>query len=228
MIDGKRIADRLKLLNRSQGWLARQIGVSPALISKIAAGGVNETSRLYQIARALETTPEYLSGETADPGETLSEPRRPWRPASAPGRPPAASADEAERDFAEHLGLVRIDEIEPGGAEMEPRWVPLDWLRHFSAASPRLLAVMRPKGAAMHPTIGEGDIVIIDRADTEIDRQDAIWALRYGRLATLKRVLVLPDGRYRLSGDNPQVRDETAEAGDMEIIGRVAGVTQRL
>jgi transcriptional regulator with XRE-family HTH domain len=67
MILGDRISKRIKALGTSQGALARAIGVSPQAVSKMVVGGTTETGRLYQIARELKTSPEYLTGETDDP-----------------------------------------------------------------------------------------------------------------------------------------------------------------
>lgn len=51
----------------SQTQLAREAGVSQATIGKLESGISSGTSHLHKIARALKTTPEYLSGETDDP-----------------------------------------------------------------------------------------------------------------------------------------------------------------
>jgi transcriptional regulator with XRE-family HTH domain len=64
---GDRIAERRKLLGISQGRLARASGVSQGTIGKLEAGISSGSSHLHRIARALETTPAYLTGETDDP-----------------------------------------------------------------------------------------------------------------------------------------------------------------
>lgn len=66
MIRGDRIRERLNALDRSQGWLAREIEVSPQAISKMVSGKVGDSPKLYQIARALETSVEFLIGESDD------------------------------------------------------------------------------------------------------------------------------------------------------------------
>ena len=67
MIVGSRIDERIRALHTSQAKLARVIGVSPTAISKMVNGETYDSRRLYQIARELETSPEYLTGETDDP-----------------------------------------------------------------------------------------------------------------------------------------------------------------
>lgn len=83
MIIGHRIQQRLSFLNQSQSWLAREVGVRQSTISSLVRGTSYGTKHIHRIARALETTPEYLSGETGDPGsrwpdDQLSSRERRW------------------------------------------------------------------------------------------------------------------------------------------------------
>lgn len=71
---GDRIAERRKLLGISQGKLARAAGVSQGTIGKLEAGISSGSSHLHRIARALETTPAYLTGELDDPSEGAPPP----------------------------------------------------------------------------------------------------------------------------------------------------------
>lgn len=107
------------------------------------------------------------------------------------------------------------------------RWLPEDWVRNFTHSAAANLTVVKPMGESMYPTINDRDIVLIDRSQTTIDRQDGIWALRYGGFGTIKRVRMLPDGTCKLMADNPQVSEEIAAANDIYVYGRVAGVFRR-
>ena len=66
MIRGDRVRDKLKAIGKSQAALARAIGVSSQAINKIVKGETTHSAHLYQIARFLRTTPEFVSGETDD------------------------------------------------------------------------------------------------------------------------------------------------------------------
>lgn len=67
MFDARRFKARLEEVGISQAELARRIGVSQQAISKLAAGGAYGSKHLHRIARELQTTPAYLTGETDDP-----------------------------------------------------------------------------------------------------------------------------------------------------------------
>lgn len=64
-------AERLKALmathGLSQSELARRVGVTQTTIRKLVTGAGYGSKHLHRIARVLDTTPEYLTGETDDP-----------------------------------------------------------------------------------------------------------------------------------------------------------------
>jgi phage repressor protein C with HTH and peptisase S24 domain len=203
----------------SQSELARRVGVSQATVWKLIKEPSQGSKHLHKIARILATTPAYLSGETDDPSEGAYVPPTP-------------------EEIAAQMGLIKVEEIDlaigMGAAfldeaviERVDRWMPEEWVRGFTDSPAAYLSIARPIGDSMYPTINDRDLVLIDRSLRRIDRQEGIWALAYGGFGTIKRVRVLPDGSYRLSGDNPQVRDELATESEVHVIGRVAGVFRR-
>lgn len=66
---GDRILTRLSVLGKSQSWLARQVGITQPAINGLIRGSSRSSAHLHKIARALLTTPEYLTGETEDPDQ---------------------------------------------------------------------------------------------------------------------------------------------------------------
>jgi transcriptional regulator with XRE-family HTH domain len=66
MTIGNKVSGRLKELDRSQRWLARQAGVSPATISLIVNGGGTSDSTAMAIARSLEVPIDWLLDESRD------------------------------------------------------------------------------------------------------------------------------------------------------------------
>lgn len=107
---GERVRERMALQGLSQAELARRVGISQpsvyALIHKNKTGSRN----LHLIARALETTPAYLSGETDDPDQ------------DAPAGP-SLSYDQLELidcydrlDDAEKAALLQIARVMAGKA----------------------------------------------------------------------------------------------------------------
>ncbi|WP_158250721.1 S24 family peptidase [Novosphingobium sp. HII-3] len=208
----------MKLLGWSQSSLAREIGVSQPTIGKVVTGQSAGSSHLHKIARALQTTPAYLTGEVDDPAEDAFIPPTP-------------------AEIAEQMGLIKIEEIDLSlgmGAgfldqhvEAVDRWMPEEWVRLFTDSPAVHLSIAKPIGDSMYPTINDRDLVLIDRSQRSIDRQEGIWAMVYGGFGTIKRVRALPDGSYKMMGDNPQVREEIASADEVHVIGRVAGVFRR-
>lgn len=67
MLDADRLKERMSALDYSQARLARQVGVSQQTIAKLSTGESAGSRFLHKIARALQTTPAYLEGETDDP-----------------------------------------------------------------------------------------------------------------------------------------------------------------
>ena len=219
MLIPDRLIHRMAAVGETQSSLARKVGVSAQTIGKLTRGEANSSSHLHLIAKFLSTTPAYLTGATDDPSE-------------------GAYVPPTNEEIAEQLGLIQIEEIDLGigmGASYldestvhtAMQWVPENWVRQFTDAPARYLTIARPVGDSMYPTINDRDIVLIDRSVQHIDRQDGIWALSYGGLGTIKRVRAMPDGSYKLMGDNPQVREEIAVDGEMHVIGRVVGVIRK-
>lgn len=74
MVVGRRIKERLATIGMSQAELARQVGMSQPAINSLIRGASRSSTHLHKIARVLETTPSYLSGETDDPDENAPPP----------------------------------------------------------------------------------------------------------------------------------------------------------
>lgn len=219
MILGDRIRTRLSALGMSQATLAREIGVSPQAISKMVNAGTTDTARIYQLAQALKTSPAYLRGEASDPA-------------------PDASVSITPQSMAEQLDLVPIDEIslEFGmGAtlmdddhEVVRRYVPADWIAHFTKSHPSLLRFARGRGDSMYPTILDGDLVLIDMGETRLTRQDEIWAVGYGDLGGLKRLRSVGKGTIKVMSDNAAVSDEQFDMDEIRLFGRVCGNLRKM
>jgi phage repressor protein C with HTH and peptisase S24 domain len=219
-IDGKRVAQRMAELGKTQASVARAVGVSQQAIGKIINGQSTGSKFIAQIARELLTTPQYLSCETDDPSE---------------GALPIPTAD----DIAHQVGGVRIKEIDLDYG-MGATWIdgvpvteiervfPADWLVQFTRASPEHLFFAHGAGDSMMPTILDRDIVLIDTTQQTLNMADRIWAVAFGGAGMIKRLRPQPDGGVRLMSDNPSIRDEVAYDGELSIIGRVVGVMRKV
>lgn len=221
-IIGSRLEERMTAVGLNQTQLAKRVGLKQPSIGRLISGFTRESGKLLELASAVRTTPQYLTGETDDPtlGGALADNRRDFRdqPAMSP----------------EDLGLVAINEVDlalgAGGTYLDDgavtelvRYFPAQWLREFTDAPPHMLKFARVRGTSMKPTIDHGAIVIIDLRRNRIDEQDEIWAIAVSEIGMVKRIWAKPDGSYKIKSDNPAVGPETAVDGEMFVIGRVVG-----
>lgn len=215
-------ADRFRKLlaekGLSQSELARRVGVSQSAIHKLASGGAYGSAHLHKIARELGTSPSYLAGETDDPTE---------------GAVPLPSAEA----LAEQLDLVPLEEVDldygRGAAygdtpvSVQVHKMPRLLMEAMSESPSTNLFVTRGVGDSMQPVINHGDLVIIDRSQRTIGRDDQIWALAISGMHTIKRVRVRGN-EVRLLSPNPDVGNDVATADEVHVIGKVVFVGRRM
>ncbi|MEG3182105.1 helix-turn-helix domain-containing protein [Sphingomonas sp. LT1P40] len=140
MLRADRISERMTAMKLSQSALARTLGVSQQAVGKLISGDTRNTAKLVQLARALETTPDYLEGIVDDPAEGYTPPPAPMLqvvtmqvvlPSEAAlarmfeGLLPLAEGDlttaERARILAQRLptGLAQLQELMPERATAE-------------------------------------------------------------------------------------------------------------
>ncbi|HEY9092051.1 LexA family transcriptional regulator [Parasphingorhabdus sp.] len=214
---------------RNQSELARNVGLKQPSIGRLLSGDTKKTGVLHLIARDLQTTPEYLTGESDNPG--AAEDSQPFIP--------APNLEDLGALQLKQMGLALIPELELGYSMGGGNVIEMfehtgvapfkrDWLRPIMKGSFDDLFVAKGEGDSMIPTMLDGDIVLIDTAQKDILQQDRIWALSYGDLGMIKRVRKLPDGGYQINSDNQAVTPMTAYDGEMHVIGRVIWVGRRM
>jgi len=101
-----------------------------------------------------------------------------------------------------------------------------DWLRSLGFhAKPVLMHVV---GESMQPTLLHGDMVMIDKADTQI-KSGKLYAVGIGDELLIKRVFTSPSGAIVLKSDNPDFPTwEVPACDDPRIIGRAKWVGRML
>jgi phage repressor protein C with HTH and peptisase S24 domain len=229
VIKGVRIRERLETLTRSQGWLAREVGISPQAVSKIINGDTNETAKLYQIARALQTTPEFLTGETDDPeAHEIADARNEYRPAPASlgGGPPLPEAIVPVREIDLKFGMGATELEIPVTTSI--RHFSREWLRQYTGASPEHLYFAQGIGDSMAPTILDSDLLLVDASEKTLRMADKIWAVAYGNSGMVKRLRQMADGSVKILSDNPTVPPETAYDGELHVLGRVVAIVRKI
>jgi phage repressor protein C with HTH and peptisase S24 domain len=215
-----RLAARMRELGISQAELGRRVGISQQAINKLVNGSSRSSPHIGKIAQVLETTPAYLVGQVEDPAE-------------------GAMLLPTDDVIADQLDLVTIDEIDLAFGlgetftdqvpiETTPRRFPRAWLETFTAAAPSQLVFARGRGDSMMPTLLDGDIVLIDRSQSDFREQDVLWALTMGHAAMIKRLRVRPSGRVAILSDNPTVPQDEVEREEIRIVGRVVFIGRRM
>lgn len=228
---GRFRSDRLVELRTARGLsqeqLAKLTGSTQPSINRLESGETERPRNLIELARQLGTTPEYLLGEVDDPALRLTDKRIPWR---GPGEEPRSDQDMVQIhqiDLSFGLGAAIMDtEIFEDHAEKLE--FPRSWLRLLTNSPPSQLCWARCKGDSMYPTIGDGDVILMDRGQQTPRDLDLIWAASYGTSAIVKRLRPMPDGSIKIISDNPNVPPETAYDGELSVFGRVIVVVKRL
>lgn len=217
----ERIRLRMKILGLNGAQLARLVGISPQAMRKIVIGETTNTAHIYRISKALETTPEYLVGETDEPLQTGL---------SAPSTAADATDDEEdivkilEIDLAFGMGSTFLDVP----VKEKPRIFSRTLLSSLTHANPSKIYMARGIGDSMAPTIHNDDIILIDASANTIRMSDQIWAFAYGGFGMIKRLRPMPDGGVKLLSDNPAVSDETAYDGELHVMGKVVAIIRRM
>lgn len=222
-------SDRLIELRTAQGLsqdqLARLTGSTQPSINRLEAGGTDRPRNLIELARELQTTPEYLLGETDDPALRLTDKRIAWRGAEPDPRrdPDLVEVDQINLRYG--LGATYVDVH----VESEKRVFSRSWLSQFTSSSPDQLFWALAEGGSMANTIMSGETVLIDRSQKIPRVSGGIWALTIGELGMIKRLHVPGKGRIQwLSDSGLEPPIEPTEDDEQQIIGRVIAVVRRL
>lgn len=200
----------------SSAQVAQRAKVNPRTIQRMKNG--NAEARLSQVTleKLHDAYPKF-------PG---------WTRAGA-----AALAGLAE-PVAEMVGIAAIDlNFGLGAAFMDTEIVdheahtmlfPRDWLRSITRSPPEQLYWAKGLGNSMEPTIGDGDVILIDRSAANSSFGDLYWAIAYGQTGMIKRLRPMPDGSVKILSDNPNVPPELAHDGELHVFGRVIAVVRRI
>jgi phage repressor protein C with HTH and peptisase S24 domain len=236
VIDPNRLRTQMALKAIRQSELARLVGVSQQTIGKLVKGNSQGSVHLHKIARALGTTPEYLTGESDETGdidarpvrrfpfpEAVQSPHISYRAEPALSETQSVSIPEIDIGYSMGGGLVLQDHVE---AKAVP--FPREWLRSLIRGRFDQVFIARGEGDSMQPTLLDGDVIVVDTAQQAITGQDRLWCLSYSDLGMIKRVRALPDGGLEIISDNPAVRPFKAYDGEVQVIGRVVWVGRKM
>lgn len=223
----ERVVSLREAMGLSQSLLGSMIGTSQASIQRIEAGETRKPRNLLGLARALRTSPEYLVGQTDDPGPDLQYLVEQVVPYGRPPGPAAGMIEIAGIDLNFGLGAAFMDQ-EIVDTQVEQMEFPAAWVRQITTSPADQLCWTRGVGNSMEPTINDGDVILIDRSKVGSTFGDLYWAIAYGQTGMIKRLRPMPDGSVKILSDNPAVPPETAYDGELNVFGRVVAVVKRI
>ena len=223
----ERVVSLREAMGLSQSLLGSMIGTSQASIQRIEAGETRKPRNLLGLARALRTSPEYLVGQTDDPGPDLQYLVEQVVPYGRPPGPAAGMIEIAGIDLNFGLGAAFMDQ-EIVDTQVERMEFPAAWVRQITTSPADQLCWTRGVGNSMEPTINDGDVILIDRSKVGSTFGDLYWAIAYGQTGMIKRLRPMPDGSVKILSDNPAVPPETAYDGELNVFGRVVAVVKRI
>lgn len=191
---------------------AERIGVAQPTLFKYLKAPPNFSPSLEIVARIAAgagTTIDYLATGSGD---------APNRDADLV-RVPRYAATLAAGAGSWNDGRQKIEDIPFTRAFM---------LQNFQRSSASKLSIVEARGDSMAPTFGDGALLMIDEAETDLI--DDILAFTLDGEARVKRFRRLTSGVMIIS-DNPAYPPETVEGRDMKrvtIIGRLRWIGQAL
>lgn len=213
-----KVRERLHQLNKKPNPTSIEAGLGKDFIRDILIGRKKSVygDNLDSLARVLQVSPDWLvSSDDARDGETAP---------MTPARPAPGSVMIPQLDIRFGMG---------GGAhydapvEATPMAFSEAWLSQITSTRPEHLFWGTGFGDSMYPTIGDRDILLVDKSQREPRIRDQIWALNQYGQGMIKRLRATANG-YDILSDNPQVPTETASDGSMEVIGRVVAIVRRV
>lgn len=195
--------------------LAKKAGVAPSTIQRPAKG--TATTRLSQrtLEKLHDAFPKF-------PG---------WSRAGAA----ALATFDAPEPVEDSLAIPMLELsyglggtfLDDAGAGERIEHFPRAFVRMFTSAPADQLVFSHGIGDSMEPTIGDRDLLLIDRSRDAIRINDQIWVLATGGIGMVKRVRI-ERGETRLLSDNANVPDYVAAQDELQIIGRVVAIVRRL
>lgn len=223
------IKKALKRSGKSQGEVAKEIGIHEASLSRQIHGRHDPTASVIKgLAIALNVSADYLLGleekefssiEKIEIKRDLNRLQDKFDKLGEPDIAPIPLLEDA---------IAAGAPVPISGRSEESRYFLKSWLRRFR--SPVLVKVGR-RQESMSPTILPGDILLIDRKPVFRPKMDCIYAVNADEGGTVKRC-ALSGGKLRLIPDNPDYSDKIIIIEDVDIrkiiVGRVVWIGREL
>ncbi len=202
--------------------LARAVGVSPSAFRKWLKGEAEPSrERLVALADAASVPIAWLAkGEGPAPRFAPAEDRR---------RQDRTSGGQM-MELEEFLLLPKRIATAAAGSESPPprptaEYIAFrhDWIRSAFRIAPDELAMEVAVGESMHPTIRDGDLLLVDTTDQAVSGF-GVYVVEVAGERLVKRLQRKVDGSLILISDNPSYQADAVPselAQELRVIGRV-------
>lgn len=216
----ERVKELRTKLGLTQTQLAKLAGIPQSTIGQIENGRNKSSTKIVELANALQTTPEYLTHGVVS---SLRESN-----VSDVGRPHLWSSNDPlpeddyvflpfYKDIALSAGMGCFSMDDHNGFKLP-----------FAKATLRRnnvqydqAACVTVSGNSMEPVLPDGATVSVNMADKRIV-DGKMYAICQGDLLRVKRLFIMPNNKVRISSYNHEDHpDEIEDVASVEIIGRV-------
>ena len=121
-------------------------------------------------------------------------------------------------------GALAGDERAVGAMAFDPAWL------RERGIDPAAASVISVDGDSMAPTLGDGDDILVDRADAAGRLRDGIYVLRIDDALLVKRIALNPASRrFTIKSDNPAYPIwPDCDPAEIAVIGRVVWAGRRI
>lgn len=208
-----RIARRLKALDVTERDASIKATGKPDALRYIRVRrAMPSADRLDAIAKALETSPEWLLARSSVP--PLPPEVQPTRGSADSDGP--VTLKRINMGFSMGDGSNLDDIVEEGTMDFDA-----NLLRLLTPSPYHRLFVADGNGDSMQPTLLDSDIIVIDTMQNALDKWDRIWAISLQGAGAVKRIGLAEKGKVEIMSDNPIVPNKVVPLEDVRIIGRV-------
>ena len=209
----QQLKEIMQLRGITQTELCERTGIPKSALSQYMSGAFKpKQERTYILAKALNTTPEFLMGLVDNP-ETVQ--KKPDTPSNV------IQLNQA------HVRMVPLYESVAAGfgayadscaVGVMPCYIESDWEADNSIA-------IKVKGDSMYPKIEDGDIVVVCKDMDYADGQIVVARIDEDE-AVVKRIR-LTSTRLTLESINPEYQDRVFEREDMNRV-HIEGIVRKI
>lgn len=128
----------------------------------------------------------------------------------------------------EHDGSISQIEVTPASGPESALAFQAQWARSIASSGVENLSVLKVEGDSMHPTLTEGDQILVDTADRRL--RDGVFVLKTGGSIHVRRLAINPvTQKVTIGSDNPVYPTwADCDPDSIELVGRVVWIGRRL